>query len=268
MRRSMSDAEMHADAAGDLLRLTHHVAGDAPGAGIGGDHVEGRVGERRDRVEAEVAPQLQPDVVANLGVDARLEAARREGVVKGGEPLRGLAGRLAEAETVAVDVLDDARRDDLGGWIDGAADGALGTDGAPLPAVGINALQLQVRVLPLEAVEIPPRDTVLRGDDGRVRPEQRLHLLRHLPRLMRLERDDHVILLAELGRIGGGRHPGGLLAAVDEELEAVRPDGVEMGAARDERHVGLAFLEEDGEMPADGAGAVDADLHVSLYFRV
>ena len=63
------DAEMHADAAADLLGLQHHVAGEVARAGVGRDHVQRRLGQRRDRVEAEIAPELEPDVVADLGID-------------------------------------------------------------------------------------------------------------------------------------------------------------------------------------------------------
>ena len=53
-------------------------------------------------------------------------------------PLGGAAVGLAEIEAVAVDVLDDARLDDLAGRIDDAADRALGPDHVPLPAARID----------------------------------------------------------------------------------------------------------------------------------
>ncbi len=189
-----------------------------PGAGVSGDDVERRVGQRRDRVEAEIAPQLEPDIVADLGIDLGLEAAGDEGLGEGLHA-RGLLARwLAEPEAVAVDVLDDARRDDLGRGIDGAADGAFRPDAPPLPSVGIDALQLQIGVLPFEAVKIPPGNAVLRGDHGGIGAEQRRDGIRRLPGLVRFQRDDDVVLRPELGGIGGRLHARDLLAALDEEL--------------------------------------------------
>ena len=59
----------------------------------------------------------------------------------------------------------------FGRRIDRTADRALRPERAPLPAFGVDRLQLQVGILPLEAVKIPPRYPVLGGDDRCFRPE-------------------------------------------------------------------------------------------------
>ena len=131
------DAEIGAEMLTDLLRLEHHVLRNRARAGIGRDDVERGVGERGQRVKAEVAPQLDPDVVADVVIQAWLQPARGERVGELGQALARLTIRFAETELIAVDVLDDARLRDLGRRIDGGADDALGTDRIPLAVVGI-----------------------------------------------------------------------------------------------------------------------------------
>src|SRR3984893_6141278 len=158
-------------------------------------------------------------------------------------------------------MLDHAGGGNLGRRINGAADRALGADRVPLPVAGIDAFDAAVRILAFEAVEIPPRQAVLGGDDGRVGAEQRFHLLGRFPGLMRLQRDDDVILMAECCGVRRRRHLGGFLAAADQELEPVLFDRFEMLPARDQGYVGARELHHNADISADGAGAVNADFH-------
>jgi hypothetical protein len=50
--------EMHADPAADFFGLLHHPARHHTGSRIGRDDVERRARQRREGVEAEIAPQL------------------------------------------------------------------------------------------------------------------------------------------------------------------------------------------------------------------
>src|SRR6185437_643317 len=101
----------------------------------GAELAQGRPGQRGDRVERGIADQLEPDLVAQLRLDRRLQPARGE---RGGDSLAALADRaigLADGEPGALGVLDDAGLDDLGGAVDDAADVVLGADRAgDLPA--------------------------------------------------------------------------------------------------------------------------------------
>src|SRR5258708_16060785 len=130
------DAAAHSEALTDRLRLDHHRARHLAGTGIGADDIERGTGQRADRVEGKIAPQLEPDLVADALADRRVEPGRDHDL---GEPAdaraEGPVG-LADRQLVAIDVLDDARCDDLGGGIDDAADGAVGTENPPLHAAG------------------------------------------------------------------------------------------------------------------------------------
>ena len=90
---------------------------------------ERRPGERGDRVERDVADELEPDLVAQ---PATRPAPRRPPAVKAAEiarqPLRVRPVRLADREPGALDVPDDAGLDDLGRAVHDAADVVLGLD--------------------------------------------------------------------------------------------------------------------------------------------
>src|SRR5690606_11556456 len=115
------DPEARAEPVSDLLRLEHHGPGDGAGAGIGRHDVERAAGERAQGVEAEIAPELEPDLVADIIEDRRLEAGLRESRAQGLGTRQGFPRRLANGELVAIDMADDARLGDLGRGIDDAA---------------------------------------------------------------------------------------------------------------------------------------------------
>src|SRR6185312_15840806 len=107
--------------------------------------------QRRDRVEAEIAPELEPDVVPDFWQDRGLEPGFLEQRCDLLHALGDFTVRLAESELVAGDVLDDTGGFDLGGGIDRAADHALRPDRVPLPVARIDALNAAVGILAFEA---------------------------------------------------------------------------------------------------------------------
>ena len=124
-------------------------------------------------LKRQIAPQLDPDLAADVGADRRLHAGGDHLLGEARRALALLARRLAERDAGAVGVADDAGRLDLGGDIDGGADRPLGPErGGDRPA-GIDGLDALAVMRPAEAVEIPPGDAVLHGDDGGVGAEQR-----------------------------------------------------------------------------------------------
>src|SRR3546814_14255413 len=97
------------------------------------------MGQRRDRVEGQVAPELDPDVVPDGGADRRAQSGFDQLLRQRLDPLRARAVRFAQAVGIALDVLAHARLDDLGGLIDDAADRAPGADPVPLRPAWIDA---------------------------------------------------------------------------------------------------------------------------------
>ena len=89
---------------GDLLGLAHHVGGQLARQRELADVHQRRVGQAADRVEGQVAPELEPDLGADVVQHRRLEA----GAVKHcGDALHALAVaavELAHRKAVALDV--------------------------------------------------------------------------------------------------------------------------------------------------------------------
>ena len=83
------------------------------------------------------------------------------------------AVRLAEADAIALGVADDARLDDVGREVRERSDDAPRLDRRGDDAAGIDALETQPVELAADALEVPPRDAVLRADDDGVGTEER-----------------------------------------------------------------------------------------------
>jgi len=95
--------------------------------------------------------------------------------------------------------------------------------------------------------------------------EKRLHLIRDFPSLMGLQRDDDVILMAELSGIVRGGHPGGLFFAADNELQSIGTYGCKMSTARNEGDVGARELHQHADVAADRSRSINANLHCFLF---
>ena len=161
-------------------------------------------------------------------------------------------------------MLDHAGRDQVGRRVDDAADDAAGREQVPELSVRIDALQ--TRVLPAAAglVEVPPGDAVDRGHQRGLLADQGLDGRRGRGQRVRLHRDDDEILRPELaGVVRALRmdHDGLAAAAQGQAIGLHRR---QMRTARDAAHLRSAGARQSRRhVPADGAGAEDADLHLS-----
>ncbi|MNT14160.1 hypothetical protein D3C72_1491540 [compost metagenome] len=220
--------------------------------------------ERADRVEAQVAPQLEPDLVADIVAHRGVQVGGHHHFAEPGHARRAAAIRLAQRKLLAVDVLDHARRNDLSRGIDHAADRPLRPQALPLAPAGIDAFQRAAGQVAAMLVEIPVRNAVDAGDDRGFRPQQRLHLVHHARHGMRLEGDEHIVLVSELARIAGAAHLGHALLAVDQQPDTMFLHCREMGAARDEADLRPRARQLRPDIAADRACAVDTHFHCCL----
>jgi hypothetical protein len=243
------------------LGLEHHALAQASKRRIGDDSIERRPGQCADGIEADVAPQLEPDVPAHLLAHRRFEAGVDEGLAQGCDPRRAAAVRLAQNESVERVVHDDARLGHLACRFDDAADGTLRSDGVPLPVVQIHGREAATLEAAAALVEVPPGDPVHRRDHGGRRTEERSEVRRSGIRLMRLERADHEILVSELARVLARRQARNFLGALGPELEAMLSDRAKVRAARDHANFVTGQRELDRDVPADRARTVDAKSH-------
>ena len=171
------------------LRAKARVAGSAA------DLRQGRARQGAERVEGDVAPELDPDLAADAAAQRRAQAGVDQRLRQRRDALGAGAVRLAQAEAVVIDVADHARRFDLAGGIDDAADHALRADRVPDAAAGVDGLDAAVGVTaPVEAVEVPPGHAVLRRDDGGLGPEQRRDGVERGRDRVRLDGEDDVVL--------------------------------------------------------------------------
>ena len=105
-------------------------------------------------------------------------------------------------------------------------------------------------------------DPVLHRQDHRVGPDRRPQPLGGALGVVRLDAEENEIREAALARVVGG--PGRDREVPDQarpHREPVRPDGLEVGAARDERHVLARAGEEPAEVPAGPAAAHHRHAH-------
>src|SRR5262249_61523372 len=78
-----------------------------------GELAERRSGEGRERVEGDVADQLEPELAADLLLDRSFQAAGLEGLGDFGAAVARPTARLADREARPLDVADDSGLDEL-----------------------------------------------------------------------------------------------------------------------------------------------------------
>src|SRR6516162_237448 len=217
--------------------------------------------QRADWVETHVAPQLEPDLVADPIENRRFHPRGHEQTGETLDIRRDFAGRFAERKIVAIDVTDHARSFDFGCGIDDAADSTLWAELAPLPAAGIDALKRGAFITTAVLVEVPIGNAVYGGNDARARTQQGLHPIDHAGDGMGLKADDQVVLLAQFCRIVRAARVHHAFLAAHQQLQSVLPHGGEMHTARDQADVGACAHEFNTEIATDGTSAVNADLH-------
>ena len=219
------------------------------------------MGQRADRIEADIAPQLEPDFVADTVEHRRLHSSLDE---QSGQPLdvgTPLARGLAEGKAIAIDMADHAGHLDLGRGIDDASDGALRRKLAPLPSAGIDAFKDRTFVTAAVPVEIPVGNAIDGGDDARSRPEQRLHRFDHAGNGMRLQANNDKILRPKLGGIVGAARPHHALFIADQQFKSAFAHRGQMRSPRHQADVGACARQLHPEIATDRAGSVDADFH-------
>ena len=228
-------------------------------------------GKRAHRIEGEVAPELDPDVRADVAPHRRLESGGDEGPAQCLHALATRPVRLAEGQALLAEMggnLDHAGLDDLARREDDATDGARRPDQVPLDVAGVDRGDAPTLVGAFQLVEVPPGDAVGGRDHGRLRSEQRLQAFADSGHRVRLERDNDGILRAELRRIVGRPNLRPALLTAGAHAHAIGLHRREMRPARDQRDLRAAQRKLESKIGADGPGADDADLHVTPSERL
>ncbi len=221
------------------------------------------MGERADGIEGKISPQLEPYLGADVVENERLEAGVLEQSHHLFRPLRVHAVELAHGKTVALHVLDDPRRHDFARRINDAAQNSFGIDSGGDFSARVHRLHRAVFVRHVEALEIPPGNSVLQRKNDGVLSEKRIELRRDFGQHVGLDRQHHQILRSGLLVAVGGFDAG------DDVLAAVRRDDLEP-VFLDCRQVITDVNDADrlfgtcqmrGHQAADGPRADHANLH-------
>ena len=145
--------------------------------------------------------------------------------------------------------------------MDNAADDALRIDSGGQRAVRIDALEPAAVVRTADALKEPPRNAIHRGDDGSVGAEQRTDVAHHRGERRRFHGHDHVVLLAKITWLVGGRQPVFQGAPAGLDREAVAAQGGEVLAAGHQANLLAAFGQHAADETANRAGTVNAYPH-------
>jgi hypothetical protein len=255
--------ELDAELVRDSLRFGHHVGRELAGKRELADVHQRGMGQGADRVEAQVSPEFEPDLRADVLQHWRLESGLGERRRNGLDAFTFGAIQLAHGETISFNELDNARRGDLGRGKYHAAEDALDLNVGHQRAIRIHCLDPPALKFAAVLLEIPPGNTVLGRDHDGLVVEQAGDLLGDGLDLVRLERQDHDVLLAGLAKLARGldvaRHM--FAAILFDQLQAVPAHGLEVRAARNQRDFLAREREFRAHQTADSAGADDADLH-------
>ena len=140
---ALFDCEAKADAErfANGLGFPHHRRGKRPRRRKAADVLERRAGERAQRIEGQVAPELHPDLGADVAQDRRFEPRPREELGERRDPGGLRAVQFSERQPVALDMADDARAFDLGRLVADPGDDRIDRQLAGDHAAGIDTFE-------------------------------------------------------------------------------------------------------------------------------
>ena len=247
----------------DSLRLGHHPRGQIARRREPADVDQGRVGERADRVEGEVAPCLEPDFGADVVQHRGLEPGALQRPGQRRDPIGDGAVELPDRKPGPFDVTDAARCGDLGRGIRDAPDDSLRFDRARDRRARVEGVEHGAVERSAVALEVPPGDAVLSRQHDGLGTEQSGELAGDRSDLVRLDPEDHQVLGPTLPHVAGGGDVRGMnhRAVVHRHLEPAASDRLEMATSGDQGDFLAGCGQPRAEQPTDGPCPYDTDLH-------
>ncbi|ABA50737.1 SRM102 [Burkholderia pseudomallei 1710b] len=253
----------------DRVGLLHHPQRERVRMRIVEQAVRRRSRQRAERIHVHVAPELRPDVGADVGRTLDVEAARRERVGNALARLAQRGARRADDQPVAAAAHDDARFARRRRQVHHAADRARGRQRGSRHAARIDRVERRAVERAAEAVEKPPRQPVHRDDDDRARPDERRDARSKRRQRVRLQRDDDIILFAERVRVvARAQRDRRFAARLADDSQPAPAQRIERRAARKRAHVPARAREPRRKQPADRADPDDRRAHrCSIHMR-
>ncbi|HEY1630071.1 MAG TPA: hypothetical protein VGF56_02090 [Rhizomicrobium sp.] len=230
-----------------------------------GEHVErGGAREHAQRVHRHIAPKLGPDIAADILTDDKLHGGFAERVRQRPHARRARSVRLTQDQPVLALHRDHSGLRRPRACMHHATDDTPRRNSARDRTVRIDRRQGEAFMHHARHMEIPPRDSVERGDDHRVRAAQRRDGGRHCRHRLSLHRRDDAILRAQLRWIVRRLQAMDRFGPAAPDTQAIRAQRRQRLIAGKKRDVMPGFREHASDPSADGARADDADLHLML----
>jgi hypothetical protein len=219
--------------------------------------------ERGQGISRSVVHELAEDFGAQIAGDFSRQLRLVEDIDDRLHARGLLVARFSDHELVAADMDDHARAHD---FVRRKNDAAERSFAQPFPELALRIEERQRTFVAGQTLVPPPHEAVQREQHGTLRREHLLHGRSDRRHGMRLQRDDHEVLLRHLLRIvRGQRRFAAHFLVARFQRNAVLPDRVEMSAAGDHRHFGsLSRRHARSDMTADGARSKNTYLHASL----
>ena len=174
---------------------------------------------------------------------------------------RAAAVRLTEADSVALGVVDYARLHDVGGKIGDRTDHPARLDGRDYGPTRVDTLEAKPLELATMVLEVPPRDAVLRAHDDGVGPEERRQLGGQPGQAVRLHPEKDHIGRSDDSQVADDLGADFEITVCRDHPQPTLLHGVEVRAPREEHDIGSGAGKPRADVPADGTGPCNDDLH-------
>ena len=224
----------------------------------------GLAGQKAQHRHRHVGQKLRPDRLPDLFDRRRFDRGAVEGCAQDFDPLGEAVVAFADQEPVPLgrEICDQAWLDDLVRRKDHAADDALPGDCGTQRAAGIEKGEIGRRRMVLRQADIvPPGNAVLCEQDRCGGGEQRFEAGGKTVDTGRLQRADHEVLFAEIGRIVGSLHFGRDLGVSDAQRQALCLHRLEVRSAHHAGDIMAGLRQPHRKMTADRTRAENADSH-------
>ena len=250
------------------LGFQHHGRDKAEHQLVAQDAVGGGARQCADRVDGQVAPQLEPDVALDAGGGFHLNATARQPRGQVLHPRAQAAIGLTQNQTVAEMLLHCPGRLERAAGVYDAAHHMGQGQGAPNGTVGIHRVQGHAPRGAAKAVQEPPRDAVHRRQHQGVGAEQRRQGLGYLRQGRGFDGHHHQILHAQcLWVVMGGHSRLRHCAIGPVQLQSMGAQGGQRGATCHHAHLVARLGQGHAQPSTNGTCAVNACFH-GCCFRI
>ena len=250
-----------AQALTDLFRFDHYTGDKAAHQVVVHDQVRRGTGERADRVDRHVAPELEPDVFLNLAGHRRFKAGFFKQRCQLQQAVGFLARWFANDQFVAEVMSHQPGLVHRTTGMHHAADHVRRGYRRRQRSVRVHRDQPRPRKRTTEALQKPPRHAIHRGEHDGVWPDQRCDLLRDVRQRRRFHAQYHQVLDPDVCGRSTRYHRLRRDAFTVAQPQSVLVQRVERGPARHHADAAARTRQAVTDPAADRACAINTNFH-------